>query len=142
MASAAALAAAWAGNWGLYFTYYWTARMSGGAMGPGGLPGAGGAGAAGNAVHLVRFFVPALASIALLGAWVLARLPRRLAGAAVAGFFGLGIWSFAAMTTASGGGMLPGPGPDGMPSGTPGGLPGAPLPGAPLPQGLETPPGG
>jgi len=114
LAVAVALAAAWAGNWGLYFTYYWTAQMGGGGggpMGPGGLPGPGGPGGAGNAVHLVRFFVPALASIALLGAWALARLPRWLAGAAVAGFFGLGIWSFAAMTSASDSGMLPGPGP-------------------------------
>ena len=149
LAVAVALAAAWAGNWGLYFTYFWTAQMGGrgGPMGPGGLPGATGPGGAGNAVHLVRFFVPALASIALLGAWLLARLPRWLAGATVAGFFCWGIWSFAAMTTASGGGMLPGPG--GMPGGAPGGMPGAPggMPGtppsgAPLPQGMPTPPGG
>ena len=88
LAVAAALAAAWAGNWGLYFTYYWTAQMGGRRPGR---PGGGG----GGAVHLVRFFVPALASIALLGAWPLARLPRWLAGAMVAAFFGLGLWSFA-----------------------------------------------
>ena len=32
LAVAAALAAAWAGNWGLYFTYYWTAQTGGGGL--------------------------------------------------------------------------------------------------------------
>jgi hypothetical protein len=69
----------------------------------------------------VRFFVPALAPIALLGAWVLVRLPRWLSLAAVAGFFGLGSWSFADMASADARGGIMG----GMPRG-PGGLPGAP----------------
>jgi hypothetical protein len=138
LAVAAALAAAWAGNWGLYFTYYWTTQVGGG-----------------GAVHLVRFFVPALASIALLGAWPLARLPRWLAGAIVAAFFGLGLWSFATMAADARGGM-PGAGPGGRPGGFPGGtppggsgngMPGAPpsgsLPsGAPCPQVTPTPPAG
>ena len=151
LAVAAALAAAWAGNWGLYFTYYWTAQM--GSGGPAGGPGGGGGG---GAVHLVRFFAPALASIALLGAWPLARLPRRLAGAIVAAFFGLGLWSFTHMAATDARGGMPGAGPGGMPGGFPGGtppggsgngMPGAPpsgsMPsGAPFPQGTPTAPAG
>jgi hypothetical protein len=114
LAVAVALAASWAGNWGLYFLYYWTAQMGGG--GPMGGPGGGG-----GAVHVVRFFVPALASIALLGAWPLVRLPRWLAAAAVAAFFGLGLWSFAAMAATAAGGAAPGGGPGGGPGGMPGG---------------------
>ena len=150
LAVAAALAAAWAGNWGLYFTYYWTAQTASG--GPAGGPGGGG----GGAVHLVRFFVPALASVALLGAWPLARLPRRLAGAIVVTFFGLGLWSFAAMAATDARGGMPGAGPGGTPGGFPGGAPpggggsgtpGAPpsgsMPsGAPFPQGTPAPPAG
>ena len=97
IAVAAALTAVWWGIWALYFTYYWTAQMSsgpGGAGGPGPLGGGGaGPGGADNAVHLVRFFVPALAPIALLGAWALVRVPRWAALAVVAAFFGLGFWS-------------------------------------------------
>jgi hypothetical protein len=143
LAVAAALAAAWAGNWSLYSLYTWTAQMSGGG-GPMGAPGGGPDG--GGALHVVRFFVPALASIALLGAWPLARLPRWLAGAAVATFFGLGFWSFADMAATAAGG---GPGPGGMPGGGPGWFPGdAPAgggptsPGEPPPQGLPSPPAG
>ena len=144
LAVAVALAAAWAGNWGLYFTYYWTAQMGGGGGpmgGPGGAPG-------GGAVHLVRFFVPALAPIALLGAWPLARLPRWLAGAAVAAFFGLGLWSFADMAATEARGGRPG-GPRGFPGTPPGGgsMPGAPPSGsqpsgAPFPQGTPARPAG
>ncbi len=99
-----------------------------GGMGP--LGGADGAGPAGtsNAVHLVRFFVPALAPIALLGAWTLVRPPRWIGLAAVAAFFGfgLGLWSYADMTAADarGGimGGVPG-GPGGSPGGAAGGVP-------------------
>jgi hypothetical protein len=153
LAVAAALAAAWAANWGLYFLYYWTAQMGGGG-GP--MGGTGGAPAGSGAVHLVRFFVPAIAPIALLGAWPLARLPRWVAGAAVAAFFGLGLWSFADMATSEARSGMPGGGPGGMPGGMPGGAPpgggyGQPgqLPapgsvpsGAPLPQGAPSPPAG
>jgi hypothetical protein len=61
VAVAAALGAAWAGVWVLYACYDWTARM--GAQ-------------SGNAIHVIRFYVPALGLIALLGAWPLARLVR------------------------------------------------------------------
>jgi hypothetical protein len=149
LAVGTALAVAWWGTWALYFTYYWTAQMS---TGPGGA-GGGGAGPAGadNAIHLIRFFVPALAPIALLGAWALVRVPRWAALAAVAAFFGLGSWSYADMAAADprGGimGGVPG-GPGGAPGSPPGsegagGLPGsggAPPTGAPVPQGMPTPP--
>jgi hypothetical protein len=126
------------------------------STGPGGA-GGGGAGPAGadNAIHLVRFFVPALAPIALLGAWALVRVPRWAALAAVAAFFGLGFWSYADMAAADprGGimGGVPG-GPDGMPGpppgssgsgGVPPAMPGsgdAPPAGVPTPPGLPTPP--
>jgi hypothetical protein len=155
LAVAAALVAAWAGNWGLYFLYYWTAQM-GGTAGPMGGPGGGGGAPAGSgAVHLVRFFVPAIAPIALLGAWPLARLPRWVAGAAVAAFFGLGLWSFADMAASEARNGMPGGGLGGMPGGLPGAPPGSgygqpgqpPTPGsapsgAPLPQGAPSPPAG
>jgi hypothetical protein len=154
IAVTAALTAVWWGIWALYFTYYWTAQMSpgpGGAGGPGPLGGGGaGPGGADNAVHLVRFFVPALAPIALLGAWALVRVPRWAALAVVAAFFGLGVWSYADMTSADArggimggmpggaGGMPVGPGGSGGPPGMPGG--GTPLPGMPLPQGAPSAP--
>ena len=140
LAVAAALTAAWWGAWGLYFTYYWTARgggpgAAGGPMGAGlrgGMGPLGGAGVAGavNAVHLVRFFVPALAPIALLGAWALLRLPRWLGLAAVAAFFGLGFWSYADMAAAGARGGIGG----GMPGGR-GGFPNGGAPGGVQPDG-------
>jgi hypothetical protein len=152
LAIGAALAAVWWGTWALYFTYYWTAQMS---TGPGGAGGGAGPAGADNAIHLIRFFVPALAPIALLGAWALVRVPRWAALAAVAAFFGLGFWSYAEMAAADPrGGIMGGMsgGPDGMPGPPPGssgsggvppampGLDGAPPAGAPAPPGLPTPP--
>jgi len=164
LAVGAALAAVWWGTWALYFTYYWTAQMSTG-------PGGGGAGPAGadNAIHLIRFFVPALAPIALLGAWALVRVPRWAALAAVAAFFGLGAWSYADMAAADprggimggmpgGPGGMPGPPPgssgagglpgggaggDGVPGSggaAPGALGGTPPAGMPIPEEMPTPP--
>ena len=117
LAVGAALAVVWWGTWALYFTYHWTAQMS---NGPGGAGGPGPSGAD-NAVHLVRFFVPAIAPIALLGAWVLVRVPRWAALAAVAAIFGLGFWSYADMASADARGGIMG----GRPGG-PGGMPGQP----------------
>ena len=114
--------------------------------------GSGGAPAGSGAVHLVRFFVPAIAPIALLGAWLLARLPRWVAAAAVAAFFGLGLWSFTDMAASEARGGMPGGGPGGMPGGTPPGggygqpgqlpAPGSTPSGAPLPEGAPSPPAG
>ncbi len=141
LAVAAALAAVWWGTWALYFTYSWTAQMS---AGPGGAGGPGPAGA-GNAIHLVRFFVPALAPIALLGAWALVRMPRWVALATVAGLFGLGLWSYADMASADPRGGIMGGGPGRAPGsgGLPPGAPGDAAPGGmPVPQGMPTPPSG
>jgi hypothetical protein len=54
-----ALAASWAAIWGLYATYTWTT--------PPGL----------STLQSARFYVPALGPIALLGAWLLVRVPRK-----------------------------------------------------------------
>jgi hypothetical protein len=123
-----ALAASWAGVWGLYAAYTWTAQPGGGTL------------------QVVRFYVPALGAIALLGAWLLVSLGTRLAprtrsvplaltsAALVVAMFGLGAWSFTTMRDFSLGGVVvhegrPGlPPPDG-PSGGPG--PGVQAPGGP-----------
>jgi len=54
-----ALGACWAAIWGLYATYTWTT-----------FPGL-------STLQSARFYVPALGPIALLGAWLLVRLPRK-----------------------------------------------------------------
>ena len=66
----------------MYATYTWTA------------------GAGLSTLQAVRFYVPALGAISLLGAWLLVRVPRRQPLAAittlavVAALFGLGGWAF------------------------------------------------
>ncbi len=73
-----ALAASWCAVWGLYAAYNWTAQ-----------PGL-------TTLQAVRFYVPALGAIALLGAWLVVRVPPRAslavltAGAAVLVLAGLG----------------------------------------------------
>jgi hypothetical protein len=54
-----ALTAAWAAIWSLYATYTWTTA-----------PGL-------STLQSTRFYVPALGPIALLGAWLIVRVPRR-----------------------------------------------------------------
>jgi hypothetical protein len=83
------LAASWFGVWGLYAAYTWTTQ-----------PGL-------TTLVAVRFYVPALGAMALLGAWLIARLPRRvpLAACVIVAAFGLGLWSFHAMLS----GSVPGP---------------------------------
>ena len=82
LAVALALASCWAAVWALYATYTWTAA-----------PGL-------STLQAARFYVPALGSISLLGAWLLVRVPRRQPLAAVttlavaAALFGLGGWAF------------------------------------------------
>jgi hypothetical protein len=77
-----ALAASWFSVWGLYATYTWTAHPFG------------------TTLQVARFYVPAIGTIALLGSWLVTRLPRRASLAAVtsataaAAIFGLGVWSF------------------------------------------------
>jgi hypothetical protein len=77
-----ALVASWAAIWGLYPSYAWTTapRMS--------------------TLQSARFYVPALGAIALLGAWLLVRVPRKrplvaLTTVAIcATLFWLGTWAF------------------------------------------------
>jgi hypothetical protein len=52
-----ALAGSWAGVWGLYAAYTWTAMADGGIL------------------QTARFYVPAMGAISMLGAWLLVRLP-------------------------------------------------------------------
>jgi hypothetical protein len=86
-----ALAASWFAIWGLYSAYYWTADDP--SM---------------TTIQVVRFYVPAIGAISLLGAWLVTRIPGRawLAGltsvAVITAMFGLGVWSFYAMYAAFG----------------------------------------
>jgi hypothetical protein len=76
---ALALGVGWLAMWGLYSTYTWTVGQT---LGPG------------NPIHVVRFYVPVLGLMALLGAWLLARLPRWAATALIAVIVGLALWSY------------------------------------------------
>jgi hypothetical protein len=86
----AALAASWFAIWGLYSAYTWTTDPTN------------------VTVQLVRFYIPAIGAIALLGAWLVTRIPGRawLVGlastAVIAALFGVGVWSFYAMYAAFG----------------------------------------
>jgi hypothetical protein len=88
--AALALAASWLAIWGVYSAYYWTNDPSE------------------DTLQTVRFYVPAIGAISLLGAWLLTRIPGRtwLAGlttaAVVAAIFVLGAWSFHAMVAGIG----------------------------------------
>jgi hypothetical protein len=81
-----AVAASWWAVWGLYSAYYWTNDPSE------------------STLQAARFYVPAIGAIALLGAWLVTRIPGRTWLAAVTSatvvtaMFGLGVWSFHAMT--------------------------------------------
>ena len=85
-----ALAVAWFAIWALYSTYTWTTDPTNGS------------------VSDVRFYVPAIGPIALLGAWLVTRISGRpwIAGvtstALVTALFGLGVWAFHAMYAAIG----------------------------------------
>jgi hypothetical protein len=88
---ALALAASWLAIWGLYSTYTWTADDPTKVT-----------------VQVVRFYVPALGAISLLGAWLVTRIPGRalraglIATVVIAALFGLGVWAFYAMYSAFG----------------------------------------
>jgi hypothetical protein len=82
------LAASWFATWGLYSTYTWTVDPTS------------------VTVQVVRFYLPALGAISLLGAWMVTRIPGPawLAGltaaAVITAMFGLGVWSFYALYAA------------------------------------------
>jgi hypothetical protein len=85
-----ALAASWFAIWGLYSAYTWTTDPTS------------------VTVQVVRFYVPAIGAIALLGAWLVTRIPGRgwraglTSAAVITAMFGLGVWSFYAMYAAFG----------------------------------------
>ena len=90
LSAGAALAASWFAIWSLYSAYTWTTDPTS------------------VTVQVVRFYVPALGAIALLGAWLVTRIPGRtrwgppITAAVIAAMFGLGVWSFYAMYRAFG----------------------------------------
>jgi len=69
----------WASVWGLYATYTWTVAQTNGP---------------GNPEHVVRFYVPVLGLLALLAAWLLTHLGRRLPVALLAVLVGTALWSY------------------------------------------------
>ena len=85
-----ALAASWFTIWGLYWAYTWSTDPTN------------------VTIQDVRFYVPAVGSIALLGAWLVTRIPGRshvvgfTTAAVTVAMFCLGVWSFYAMYTAFG----------------------------------------
>ncbi len=130
---ACGLLAGWSVLWGLYAAYTWTAQNGGGG------------GGVGQSMHVIRFYLPAIGLIALLGAWLLARLPRWMPPATLAVVAVLGLLTFQSMAgQVLGGGFGrpggPGGGPRLQQSGS-GGAPGQGFPGGGAqPQGA--PPGG
>ncbi len=129
------LATGWLGLWGLYSAYTWTAHTGAPNAGPFGGSGGGGA------IHVIRFYLPAIGLIALLGAWLLTQLPRWLPPAVLIVVAVLGFSSFRSLT-AAGTVRFPGGIPGGFPGGTRGGA--YPPPGftGNLPKGFHPPPGG
>jgi hypothetical protein len=87
---ALALAVPWIAIWALYATYTWTTDPTS------------------VTVQVVRFYLPALGSISLLGAWLVTRLPRNAwargltSTVAVGALLALGVWAFHAMYAAYG----------------------------------------
>jgi hypothetical protein len=84
------LSASWLAIWGLYSAYTWTTDPTS------------------VTVQVVRFYLPALGAIALLGAWLVTRIPGRAwlrgltSATVIAALFGVGVWSFYAMYAAFG----------------------------------------
>jgi hypothetical protein len=87
---ALALAASWFAIWGLYSAYTWTTDPTS------------------VTVQVVRFYLPATGAIALLGAWLVTRIPGSsqhvglTSTVVIAVLFGLGVWAFHAMYAAFG----------------------------------------
>ena len=84
-----ALATSWFAIWGLYSAYTWTTDPTS------------------VTVQVVRFYLPAIGAISLLGAWLVTRIPGRdwpalISTAVIVTLFGLGVWAFHAMYAAFG----------------------------------------
>ena len=124
-AVAAALAGCWLGIYGLYAAYTWTVSQGGNH---------------GLSVHVIRFYLPALAAVALLAAWLLVRLPRVLGLALLVTLVGLALSSYPGLASGGaggGGGRVGGPS-----SGTPsGGIPSGPPPSGTAPRSGQAPTG-
>lgn len=120
---------AWLGMWILYFNYPWTANMVSG--------GHGGGSQGGNTVHVIRFYLPALGSLALLAAWLLKKLRPVATVVILVGLVTASIFSFASMATNAGPG-----GPVGGGGGGPNGVPGGAGHGSAPSFGNGTPPSG
>jgi hypothetical protein len=88
--TALALAGSWVAIWGLYSTYTWTTDPTS------------------VTVQVVRFYLPAIGAMSLLGAWLVTRIPGRpwfaglVTSATVTVLFASGIWVFHAMYAAFG----------------------------------------
>ena len=83
---------------------------------------AGAMAAGGNSIHLIRFYLPAIGLIALLGAWLLVQLPKWLPVIVLGVLSVLGVMSFHSLT-AGGGFGTGGPGGGRPPIGVNGGFP-------------------
>ena len=116
--TAALLVGTWLALWGLYAAYQWTTTMNGGPSG--------------SVYPTVRFYLPALGAIALLVAWLLARLPVAVGLVALVALFGFGVREFVDMTNSRWAQMSFGNGPGGF---------GGPMDGRP-PGGMTGPPAG
>ncbi len=90
------LALGWFGIWGLYSAYSWTVGQA--------------AGGGGNSVHVIRFYLPAIGLIALLGAWLLTQLPGWLPAVGLAAILGIGATSAVNLAKDAQSGPLGGPG--------------------------------
>jgi hypothetical protein len=125
-AVAAALVACWVAVFGLYLTYTWTVGQ---------------AERHGITVHVVRFYLPALGAIALLGAWLLARIPRPVTLATVAAIACVAAVTYPSIATGGRGPGGPGGPVGGPPNGSsrdgslpPGARPSGPSPGGQPPS--------
>jgi hypothetical protein len=84
------LAASWLAIWGLYSAYTWTTDPTS------------------VTVQVVRFYLPAMGAISLLGAWLVTRIPGRawlvglISTAVITALFVAGVWAFYAMYAAFG----------------------------------------
>jgi hypothetical protein len=73
------LTVSWAALWALYASYTWTVGQTVGHV---------------IAIHVVRFYMPTLGLTALLAAWLLTRVPRWVAAAALVVLAVLGVWLY------------------------------------------------
>jgi hypothetical protein len=99
-AVATVLAVGWLALWLLYLNYTWTVSMVGGQGGPGGAV----------TVHVIRFYIPALGPIALLGTWLLAHLRSWITWSTLAVVAMAGVLSFNTMASGAAIGGFPGGG--------------------------------